>query len=332
MIQPLSAIVLAYILDLIFGDPVWLPHPVRGIGYFAHKLEISLREGRKNEPRSFCCEERLHSKKERGERIAGIIFAVVIIGVVYGVSYNIISAANNFNRYLGFALSAFLIYTSLAIKDLKVESMRVYQALKRRDMDLARKNLSLIVGRDTQTLNDKEIIRATVETVAENTVDGIISPFFYAFLGGAPLALAYKAANTLDSMVGYKNDKYKNFGWASARIDDCANFIPARLSVLILPLASLLAGKDGWNSLKLAVRDGRKSSSPNSGLPEAAIAGALKVQLGGLNFYNSVPILKPFIGDNCASLNVKHIKESIRIMHLASGLFLALALYLGWFI
>lgn len=293
---------IAYIMDLMLGDPAWVPHPVRGIGYFAQKLEILLRKGIKD------------------EHIAGIIFAVIIIGVVFGVSYAIIGAANYFNHYLGLALSAFFIYTSLAIKDLKVESTRVYEALKRQDMDLARKNLSLIVGRDTKNLNEKDIIRATVETVAENTVDGIISPLFYAFLGGAPLVLAYKAVNTLDSMVGYKNDKYKNFGWASARIDDCANFLPARISGFLLALSSGLAGSDPINSFKVFLRDGKKNPSPNSGMPEAAIAGALGVRLGGLNSYNSLTTMKPFIGDGRNVLSIMHIKESIKIAYIASFL------------
>jgi len=303
VIQPLSAIVLAYILDLIFGDPIWLPHPVRVIGYLAQRLESPLRKAIKN------------------ERLAGIIFAAVIIGAVYGLSFVVISIAAHLHRYFGFILAVFFIYTSLAIKDLKIESMRVHQALEKQDIDSARKNLSLIVGRDTQNLNDKDIIRATVETIAENVVDGIISPLFYAFLGGAPLALAYKAANTLDSMVGYKNDKYRNFGWASARIDDLLNFIPARISGFLLAFASALAGADAINSFKVFLRDAGKNPSPNSGIPEAAMAGALKIQLGGLNYYNSIPVLKPFIGEEIYPLEIEHIRKSIRIAYLCSFLF-----------
>lgn len=302
MISSIYVIGAAYILDLIFGDPPGLPHPVKGIGYLAKRLELPLRRSIKN------------------ERVAGIIFALIIIGAVYGISYAIISVATYFNRYLGFIFSAFFIYTALAIKDLKVESMAVFRALKRQDIDLARKNLSLIVGRDTQNLNDKEIIRATVETVSENTVDGIISPLFYAFLGGAPLALAYKAANTLDSMVGYKTDKYINFGWASARIDDFLNFIPARISGFLLASSSCLAGGDAVSSFKVLLRDGKKNPSPNSGVPQAAMAGALKIQLGGLNYYNATPILKPFIGEKIYPLEIRHIQESMRIAYLCSFL------------
>ena len=159
-------------------------------------------------------------------------------------------------------------------------------------------------------------------------MDGIISPLFYAFIGGAPLALAYKAVNTLDSMVGYKNDKYKDFGWASAKIDTLANFIPARLSILFLPLASLVTGKDALNSWRIARRDGRKNPSLNSGIPEAAIAGALGIRLGGLNYYNSKPILKPFIGDDFNALGICHIKDSIKISYVSSIFFLIVGVFL----
>jgi adenosylcobinamide-phosphate synthase len=184
------------------------------------------------------------------------------------------------------------------------------------------------VGRDTNTLEHQDVIRATVETVAENIVDGVISPLFYAFIGGAPLALAYKAVNTLDSMVGYKNERYMDFGWASAKIDTSANFIPARLSVLFVPLASLIMGKDASNSWSMAIRDGKKNPSLNSGIPEAAIAGALGIQLGGLNYYDSKPVLKPHIGDNVNALETRHIKDSIKISYVSSGLFLIVGIVL----
>jgi len=314
VIQSAYIIGIAYILDLILGDPVWLPHPVRVIGYLAQRLESPLRRAIKN------------------ERFAGIIFSVAIISTAYGVSAIVISAATHLNRHLGFILSAFFIYTTLAIKDLKVESMRVYQELEKNDIGSARKNLSFIVGRDTQNLHDKDIIRATVETIAENIADGIISPLFYAFLGGAPLALAYKAANTLDSMVGYKNDKYKNFGWASARIDDCLNFIPARISGILIAFAGGLSGFDAINSFKSCLRDGRKNPSPNSGIPEAAMAGALEIQLGGLNYYNSTPVLKPFIGEEIHPLEIEHIRKCIRIAYLCSFLSLLTGVFVFYLI
>lgn len=308
MIESVIILTSGYILDIILGDPGWLPHPVRGIGYLAKKLETPLRRLIKN------------------ERIAGIIFAIIIIAAVYLLSFAVIAAAFRLNRYLGYILSAFLIYTSLAIKDLRVASMRVYKALKDQELTLAARNLGLIVSRDTKGLAEKDIIRATVETIAENIVDGIISPLFYASLGGAPLALAYKAASTLDSMVGYKNERYKDFGWASARIDDCLNFIPARVSAFLIPIASLLAGLDGVSSIKVCLADGKKNPSPNSGIPEAAVAGALGIRLGGLNFYNSVATMKPFIGDERNPLSLTHIKEGIRLAYISSLLSLILAI------
>ncbi|MEK6527862.1 MAG: adenosylcobinamide-phosphate synthase CbiB [Nitrospirota bacterium] len=303
-------IVLAYILDLILGDPRWFPHPVKGIGLLIKKLEPPLR------------------KVFRNERIGGIILVVSVISISWYFSFIIIKAAFSINRYLGFLSSIFIIYSSLAAKDLDVESMEVYRPLERKDIALARKKLSLIVGRDTNNLGYQEVIRATVETIAENIVDGIISPLFYAFIGGAPLALAYKAVNTLDSMVGYKNEKYINFGWASAKIDTLANFIPARLSILFLSLASLFAGKDAANSWRMAARDGRNNPSLNSGIPEACVAGALGVRLGGLNYYGSKPALKPFIGDEINALKSGHIKDSIKISYICSALFLITGVFL----
>ena len=312
------AIIIAYILDLIFGDPRRFPHPVKGIGWMAVKTEPLFRKGR------FAC---------RNEKIAGAIFAFAIIVITWGLTFIVIHYCFSLNLFcLGLALSAFLIYTSLSIKDLRQESMQVYLALKRMDINSARKKLSNIVGRNTGNLGERDIIRATVETIAENTVDGIISPLFYAFIGGAPLVLAYKAINTLDSMVGYKNEKYKNFGWASAKVDDWANFIPARLSIFLLPLASFISGKSGVNSMRIILRDRKKSPSPNSGIPEAGIAGALGIQLGGLNFYNSVPVRKPFIGNEKNPVEIEHIKESIRICYVCSLLSLIAGLLLTWLV
>ena len=303
-------IMLAYVLDLIFGDPRWFPHPVKGIGWLIEKLEPPLR------------------KMIRNERIGGIVLAISVIGVSGYLAFISIQLASSVNKYLGALLAIIIIYSSLAVKDLDVESMEVYRSLEKNDIASARKNLSLIVGRDTHSLTYPGVTRAAVETVSENIVDGIISPLFYAFIGGAPLALAYKAANTLDSMVGYKNEKYIYFGWASAKIDDWANFIPARVSALFLPLACLLAGKDALNSWKMIRRDGGKNSSPNSGIPEAAMAGALGVRLGGLNHYHSKAIVKPFIGDDINALEPRHIKESIRISYICSTLFLIVGIFL----
>jgi adenosylcobinamide-phosphate synthase len=264
----------------------------------------------------------------RGRYLAGVVFTFVIVSIIIGVSSTLVKVADSTNKILGLMVSAILIYTTLSIKDLKDESMSVVRALSRSDIKMARKKLSLIVGRDTENLNEKEIIRAAVETVAENTVDGIISPLFYAFLGGAPLALAYKAINTMDSMVGYNNVQYRDFGWASAKLDDLANFIPARVSALLLPIASFLTGKSGSNCWRIIWRDRKKNPSPNSGIPEAAIAGALNIQLGGVNLYNSVVSLKPFIGNDINPLETDHIKQSVKISYVCSLLMLISGLFL----
>ena len=307
-------ILTAYLLDLVFGDPPSFPHPVRGIGWLIKKLEAPFRYMIKN------------------ERLSGTIFASVIIILTWGVTFAITKTAYSFNNYIGIVVSIIIIYTALSIKDLGVESLAVFNALKKGDMDRARMFLSKIVGRDTANLDEREIIRATVETIAENIVDGIISPLFYAFLGGASLVMTYKAINTLDSMVGYKNKRYINFGWAAAKIDDITNFIPARLSIIFLVLASWISGYNPINTWNITMRDGRKNPSPNSGLPEAAVAGALGVRLGGLNYYNSIATEKPYIGNNINQLNKSHIKKTVKIAYITSGLFIGIGLLLLWLI
>lgn len=300
-------VVSGYIADLLFGDPPWFPHPVKGIGWAIGKLENPVR-------RFFT-----------SERTGGFVLAVVVIGGAFWFTYALVNLSNWIHPRGGFVTSIFFIYTSLAVKDLRMESMRVRRALARRDLAEARAKLAMIVGRDTGNLDEKEIIRATVETIAENIVDGILSPLFYALIGGAPWAIAYKAVNTLDSMVGYKNERYKTFGWASAKIDDAANYIPARLAALLIPIAAWCCGKSGTHALRIAWRDGRKNPSPNSGIPEAAMAGALGVQLGGLNFYSGQPTNKPYIGDDHKPLSLDDVTDSIQITYATS----ALALLLG---
>lgn len=300
----LLIIFFAYLLDLIFGDPQWFPHPVRGIGLFIGRLERPCRS------------------LVRNQRLSGAIFAVVIVALTWFITFFLIKAVSYYNRFLGVFFSSIVLYTTIAVKDLKIQSMKVYSALKNKNIHLARLRLSMIVGRDVENLDEAGIIRATVETVAENIVDGIISPLFYAFLGGVPLALAYKAVNTLDSMVGYKNEKYRDFGWASARLDDLFNFIPARISILFLLIAGWLAGGDARNSWRIILRDRKNNPSPNSGIPEAAVAGALRIQLGGVNYYNSLAVEKPFIGDSFRPFKIEQIREALRIAYIVSALFL----------
>jgi adenosylcobinamide-phosphate synthase len=313
MIKMRAIVVLAaYLLDLIFGDPQWFPHPVRGIGWLIEKSEAAFR------------------RMIKDERLSGTIFTLAIIILVWAVTIIMVKAAYLFNYYFGIFVSIVIVYMSLSIKDLAVESLEVFKALSEKDMDKSRKALSRIVARDTASLDEREITRAAVETVAENIVDGIISPLFYAFLGGAPAAMAYKAVNTLDSMIGYKNERYINFGWAAAKIDDAVNYIPARLSVIFITFAGWIGGCSPIRTWKIAMRDGGKNPSPNSGLSEAAIAGALDVRLGGLNYYNSVAIEKPYMGDGINPLNKSHIKEAIKIAYIASVLFVIVGVILCW--
>ena len=298
----LLTIILAYLLDLIFGDPYWLPHPVRGMGKLTEYLEKKLR------------------KSISAEVLAGIILATTVVGLVYLGSFFAIRLAEHINRWAGFTLSTFLIFTTLSTRSLDKEARSVYQSLKAGNIKDARKKLSLIVGRDTQVLNQDEIIRATVETVAENSVDGIISPLFYAALGGAPLALAYKAINTLDSMVGYENERYLYFGYFSAKLDDVANYIPARLSILLVPLASFILKKRTLKALHTILRDGKKSLSPNAGIAEAGFAGALGIELGGVNYYQGEKILKPILGIKAKKRDEKDIIQAINLMWVISGI------------
>lgn len=308
----MKIIIISFLLDLVFGDPRWFPHPVRIIGFFIRHLEDFLRRYIFN------------------LRMAGIVLAVLVVGLTYLSAWGIIKAGRELNPLAGGALEVFFIYTAIALKDLKAHATRVYSRLKDNDLVKARVLLSQVVGRDTANLDEKEVARATVETVGENFVDGILSPLFYAFIGGAPLALAYKAVSTLDSMVGYKNERYKDFGWASAKLDDLANYIPARLSVLFLSLGSWICGQDGSSAFRLALRDGGKNASPNSGLPEAALSGALRVRLGGVNFYNSAAKAEPHIGNDIYQLEARHILESIMIVYVSSFLALLSGTGLIW--
>ncbi len=299
-------LVTAVILDLLLGDPRWLPHPVVGIGKAITVLEKALRQ------------------QIRNERLAGVILLVVIVGSVLAISHLILSGAYAVQYVVSFAMSTYLAFTCLALRSLHRESWLVADRLVAGDLEGARRYLSRIVGRDTEQLDEQEIWRALVETVAENTSDGVIAPLFYLMLGGPALGLAYKAVNTLDSMVGYKNDRYLRFGWASARFDDLANWLPARLTGLLMAAAAPLVGASGISALRIMFRDGGNHSSPNSGIPEAAAAGALGVRLGGTNQYFGVAVEKPTIGETVHNLSVESYRGAIRLMYASTALFLVL--------
>ena len=305
----------AYLLDLILGDPQWFPHPVRLIGRFIVWLENLFRG---------------LVPSALGLKVSGIFLASIICGSTFFITFFLIHWAENFSGYAGLACSIFLGYTALATRDLHVETRKVLQALAGGDVPRAREELSFLVGRDTAHLDEPEILRALVETIAENTSDGVIAPLFYLALGGPPLALTYKAINTLDSMVGYKNECYRNLGWASAKLDDAANFIPARLSGLIIVLSSFLLRRPWKNSLGILWRDRSKHESPNSAWPEAAMAGALGVQLGGLNYYFAQPSLKPLLGDPQKEISRADVRESWKILYLSSFCMLMLSVLLSW--
>ena len=296
------SIYIGYIIDLIIGDPYSFPHPVIYIGKLIKCLENNIRKV---------------FKKEKYLKFAGFILWFITVGLTYVLTYLIIKLSK-FNSITFLIVNSFIIYTTLATKCLKDEAIKIYNILKSGDIYESRKQLSYIVGRDTNSLNEAEIIRATVETVAENTVDGIISPMFYAFIGGAPLAMAYKAINTLDSMVGYKNDKYINLGFASAKIDDIANYIPARVCIIFMTIASLILRFNYKNCFKISIRDRKNHKSPNCAYPEGAVAGALGIQLGGTNIYFGKPVYKPTIGDKYREIEIEDIKKTNKIMYLSS--------------
>lgn len=303
-------IIFAYILDLIIGDPKWLPHPIILIGKVIEILEKGI------------------TKVMTNKKVAGIILVFLVVAGTYFFVFILIWFAARLHWIFGVIVSIYFVFVSLSVKDLAVETNRVYTSLNRNNLSLARKNLSRIVGRDTEDLNEREIIRASVETVAENTVDGIISPLFFAFIGGAPLSMAYKAINTLDSMVGYKNKRYIDIGWAAAKLDDITNFIPARISILLLPIASFISGKGFRDSIRIISRDRKKHTSPNSGIPEAAFAGALGVRIGGTNYYERKLVEKLCIGDAEKPIELLDIKDSIRIMYVCSALSVVFGCYI----
>lgn len=306
----------AYILDLMLGDPKWLPHPVRWIGasisFFENKI-------------------RLLAKTPATEKIGGVFLFIFVVGSAYGLTHFLLYFTYHLSPITHSLLSVFIAYATLSIKSLHQEAGSVINALRNISLDEARQKLSNIVGRDTQNLSEKEIHRAVIETVAENTSDGIIAPLFYLAIGGPALAIAYKAVNTLDSMVGYKNGKYKNFGWFSAKMDDIANFIPARITALLMVIASFVLRFDWKNSLKMILRDSRNHPSPNAGWPEAAVAGALGLQLGGVNYYFGAPHNRPLIGNKSNEFTIESVKKGVKIMHLTA--FLGVVLFSGlWLI
>jgi len=308
MIYHLIAIVLAVIIDMFIGDPPNWPHPVKGFGKLIQFFD-----------------KRWNLRSYR--KLKGIIMLLILIAIVFSLSVGLVALSYFLHPILGIAMESLLIATTIAQKGLMKAALEVQTPLKNGDITLARENLSYIVGRDTDQLTEEEIVRGTVETVAENTSDGITAPLFWAVIGGAPFALTYRLINTCDSMVGYKNASYHEFGWASARLDDVVNWLPARLTGLVMMLSpKKVSSKKAWS---IVLRDAKKHPSPNSGWGEAAVAALLGIRLGGINYYQGQKSYRMEMGDPINSLHLNHIAESIKIMKRTVTLFLVILILGG---
>ena len=306
----LAAIIAGFILDLIFGDPHWLPHPICLIGNLIGFIERNLRP-------------RLEPNKG-ALLLGGALMVIIVLVISFVVPMAILLAAGMVSSWLAFALETLMCYQIFATKCLRDESMKVYTALHNHDLADARVKLSWIVGRDTQNLDEEEITKGAVETVAENTADGIIAPMFYMFLGGVPLAFLYKGINTMDSMVGYKNDKFLYFGRCAAKLDDLANLLPARITGLVMIGAAFVLGLDGKNAWKIFWRDRYNHLSPNSAMTESVTAGALNIQLGGDHFYFGKLVHKDTIGDDIRPVCPEDIVKTNRLLYMTAVLCLVL--------
>jgi adenosylcobinamide-phosphate synthase len=262
--------------------------------------------------------EPIFRRLTKNQALNGILFAFSLITITFCTAMILTRLFWSVSSPAGFVVETVLIYFCISARDLEKSAMNVYRLLVENNIENARKELAMIVGRDTSDLSEEAISRACVETVAENLVDGVVAPLFFAALGGAPLALAYKMTNTLDSMVGYKNEKYLLFGKASARIDDAANYLPARLSVLFIAVAAKILTGNGSRAYQTAKTEGRNHTSPNAGYSEASFAGAFTIKLGGPNYYHGKLVEKPYIGTGFGKVNPVHIKKSCDLMMLSA--------------
>jgi adenosylcobinamide-phosphate synthase len=305
----------ADVVDIIIGDPRWFPHPVVIIGKAVRFLEDKI------------CRTSLIGKKK-----GGIILWFAVVIPVYFITLGAVEGCLLINPLFGAIVTILLASLTLATRSLYDESKTVLNALNRGNIKEARKRLSMIVGRDTKDLNGEEILRAVIETISENLSDGIVAPMFYLALGGLPLAMSYKAVNTLDSMVGYKNDRYTDIGWFSAKMDDMANLIPARLTGFIIIFSAFMLRLNWRDSWRIMRRDGRNHSSPNSGISEAAVAGALGIQVGGENRYFGEIVRKPTIGDKIKEIDKRDIKKAWVIMFTSSLLMAFACIAVLWMI
>lgn len=314
MIGHWTVLLPAILLDLILGDPHWMPHPVRWMGAMIAGLENMLRG--------------LLPKTPGGERLGGILMALLVGGAFCGGSALLLWGLALISPWLAWGVEMWLTYQLLAARALERESMAVYPCLIRGDLPAARTAVSRIVGRDTQSLDEAGVAKAAVETVAENTCDGVVAPLIFLWLGGLPLGMLYKAVSTMDSMVGYRNARYQFFGWAGARLDDLFNLIPARLAGISMCLAAaVLPGYSGRGALRIFLRDRKQHKSPNSAHTEAACAGALGIQLAGDASYGGKLVKKPTLGDPLRPVEPQDIPRACRLMY--ADALVALALLAG---
>lgn len=298
-----------FLLDAVFGDPAWIPHPVCGVGALISRLEKLLR--------------RIFPKTPKGETAAGVLLWLLVTGISFGAALAVLLVLDRISPLLRLAAETVLCGLILARNSLAKAAAHVQKALEE-SLDAGRKAVGWYVGRDTSALSREGVLKAAVETVAENTTDGVISPLLFLLLGGAPLGMWYKAVNTLDSMVGYHNEKYEYLGKFSAKIDDLANWLPARISGLLLIASAALSGLDGKNALRIWKRDRRKHKSPNAGQTESAVAGALDVQLGGNAVYFGKTVEKAALGDAARPVEPADLGRVVQLMNLASLLALVL--------
>ncbi len=309
IISHLCAMTLAYFLDKVIGDPPSWPHPVKWFGWTISLIEKSWNKG-------------------KARKIKGFFMLFVVVFVVTMLTSLLVWICYQVHLVVGVGMEAIIITYTIAGKSLKEAAMEVYEPLKKGDMDESRLKLSYIVGRDTLGLDEGEIVRGTVETVAENTSDGITAPLFWALIGGAPLAMMYRAVNTCDSMVGYKNERFKDFGFASARLDDVLNFIPSRLTGFLMLLINRPKYSNRKQAIMIMLRDAKRHPSPNSGWGEAAVAALLGIQLGGVNYYQGVISNRAKMGELIIPMNKEHIVDCILIMGRTVFLYL-LILWIG---
>lgn len=306
IIQHLIALSLAYVIDLAIGDPKWLPHPVRSIGKMVAFIDEKWNVG----------------SMQKGK---GIFLVMIVTVFVFSITLILLKVMYSIHFIAGIAVESSILSTTIAVKGLREAAMEVYSPLNKGQLKEAREKLSWIVGRDTEYLGESEVVRGAVETVAENTSDAVTAPLFWALIGGAPLAMVYRAVNTCDSMVGYKNEKYRDFGWASARLDDVLNWIPSRITAVVMIFCNRpIHPVRKTQCFEILKRDAMKHPSPNSGWGEAAVAALLGVQLGGVNQYKGLRSIRAKMGDDLVPLGQPHIIHTINIMKQTVKVFIGL--------